>query len=283
MVSERQGDIRKEYGYDKRGNLTAILENGAWKKQYVYGVMNRLEEAVDVTGKQARYQYNGLGHRVGKQETDNLEPTKRISYLIDLTKEYHNLLEKTEDTNIQTYFWDGNVALYEENGRRNYYLQDDLGSPIRIEGEDGTLRETYGYGAFGEELYDIQGGIQPFGYTGYQRDSIAGTYYAQAREYNAGAGRFTGQDVIARVIEQPFSMNRYTYCFNMPMVLVDLNGAWPHVLVGAFVGATISAAMEIGTQLVTKGRIANVTAIAAAVAGGAVEGAVVAATGNVTL
>ena len=22
-------------------------------------------------------------------------------------------------------------------------------------------------------------------------------------------------------------MNRYTYCFNMPMVLVDLNGAWP--------------------------------------------------------
>lgn len=136
-------------------------------------------------------------------------------------------MEKTEDTNVQTYFWDGNVALYEENGRRNYYLQDDLGSPIRIEGEDGILQETYGYGAFGEELYDIQGGIQPFGYTGYQRDSVAGTYYAQAREYNARAGRFVGQDVIAGVIEKPFSMNRYTYCFNMPMVLVDLNGAWP--------------------------------------------------------
>ena len=25
--------------------------------------------------------------------------------------------------------------------------------------------------------------IQPFGYTIYQRDEIAGTYYAQAREY----------------------------------------------------------------------------------------------------
>ena len=68
MVSERQGEIRKEYGYDKRGNLTAVLENGTWKKQYVYGAMNRLEEAVDAAGKQARYQYNGLGHRVGKQE-----------------------------------------------------------------------------------------------------------------------------------------------------------------------------------------------------------------------
>ena len=54
LVSERQGEIRKEYGYDKRGNLTAILENGAWKKRYVYGAMNRLEEAVDAAGKQAR-------------------------------------------------------------------------------------------------------------------------------------------------------------------------------------------------------------------------------------
>lgn len=103
------------------------------------------------------------------------------------------------------------MAAFEEDGKRSYYLQDELGSPLRIEDELGLTRETYGYGAFGEELYSIQGIIQPFGYTGYQRDSIAGTYYAQAREYNAGAGRFTGQDVIAGVIEQPLSMNRYTY------------------------------------------------------------------------
>ena len=222
------GSVSREiYRYDRRGNLSQILKDGQVKNQYVYGAINRLEQAVNGSGAKANYLYNGLGHRVGKQEAENQEPMKRISYLIDLTKEYHNLLEKTEDTNVQTYFWDGNVALYEENGRRNYYLQDDLGSPIRIEGEDGILQETYGYGAFGEELYDIQGGIQPFGYTGYQRDSVAGTYYAQAREYNARAGRFVGQDVIAGVIEKPFSMNRYTYCFNMPMVLVDLNGAWP--------------------------------------------------------
>ncbi len=222
------GSVSREiYSYDRRGNLSQILKDGQVKNQYVYGAINRLEQAVNGSGAKANYLYNGLGHRVGKQEAENQEPMKRISYLIDLTKEYHNLLDKTEDTNIQTYFWDGNVALYEENGRRNYYLQDDLGSPIRIEGEDGTLRETYGYGAFGEDLYGTQERIQPFGYTGYQRDSIAGTYYAQAREYNAGAGRFTGQDIIAGVIEQPFSMNRYTYCFNTPMVLVDLNGLTP--------------------------------------------------------
>ena len=244
MVSERQGEIRKEYGYDKRGNLTAILENGAWKKQYVYGAMNRLEEAVDAAGKQARYQYNGLGHRVGKQEgvlpkekLEKLDPQRRvgmeignsrqITYTLDLTRQYHNLLERTEESQSQRYFWDGNVAAYEENGERNYYLQDELGSPLRIEDSAGTIKESYGYGAFGEDLYQNQGEMQPFGYTGYQRDEIAGTYYAQAREYLAESGRFAGQDLIAGFLDMPFSMNRYSYCFNTPMLLVDLGGAWP--------------------------------------------------------
>ena len=37
-------------------------------QQYVYGALNRLEEAVNQAGKAAKYQYNGLGHRVGKLE-----------------------------------------------------------------------------------------------------------------------------------------------------------------------------------------------------------------------
>ena len=53
----------------------------------------------------------------------------------------------------QTYFWDGNVATYEENGQRSFYLQDELGSPLRIEDETGRTRESYGYGVFGEDLY----------------------------------------------------------------------------------------------------------------------------------
>ena len=261
MVSERQGEIRKEYGYDKRGNLTAILENGAWKKQYVYGAMNRLEEAVDAAGKQARYQYNGLGHRVGKQEgvlpkekLEKLDPQRRvgmeignsrqITYTLDLTRQYYNLLEKTEESRSQRYFWDGNVAAYEENGERNYYLQDELGSPLRIEDSAGTIKESYGYGAFGEDLYQNQGEMQPFGYTGYQRDEIAGTYYAQAREYLAESGRFAGQDLIAGFMDLPFSMNRYSYCFNTPVVLVDLDGAWPKWI------TDIGGAIDEGVQWV---------------------------------
>ena len=241
MVSERQGKIRKEYGYDKRGNLTSILENGTWKKQYVYGAINRLEEAVDAAGKQARYQYNGLGHRVGKQEgvlpkekLEKLDPQRRIgmeignsrqiTYALDLTRQYHNLLERTEESKSQRYFWDGNVAAYEENGERNYYLQDELGSPLRIEDSAGTLLESYGYGAFGEDLYQNQGKIQPFGYTGYQRDEVSGTYYAQAREYLAESGRFAGQDIMTGTVKYPETFNLYKYSFNQPLKYIDPSG-----------------------------------------------------------
>ena len=96
----------------------------------------------------------------------------------------------------QTYFWDGNVATYEENGQRSFYLQDELGSPLRIEDETGRTRESYGYGVFGEDLYDNQGELQPFGYTEYQKDRVAGTYYAQAREYQPDVGRSQGMDRI---------------------------------------------------------------------------------------
>ena len=269
----------------------------------MYGALNRLEEAVDQAGKAAKYQYNGLGHRVGKLEGSlpaarmeqmekHLNPQSRIdmeignqrqiSYTIDLTREYHNLLERSEGDSTQTYFWDGNVASYEENGQRSFYLQDELGSPLRIEDETGRTRESYGYGAFGEDLYGNQGELQPFGYTGYQKDRVAGTYYAQAREYQADVARFQGQDVIKGFVEYPISLNNYGYCYNSPFILVDENGLFAHLIVGAVVGAVGGAV----TQLVSdafSGKLSSISTYVGAITGGAAGGAVLAGTGNVAL
>ena len=289
MVSEKHGEILRAYRYDKRGNLTGILENGAWKKQYVYGAINRLEEAVDAAGKQARYQYNGLGHRVGKQDgiipkekLEKLDPQNRIgmeignsrqiTYTLDLTRQYYNLLERTEENRSQRYFWDGNVAAYEENGEQNYYLQDELGSPLRIEDSVGILKESYGYGAFGEDLYQNQGKVQPFGYTGYQRDETAGTYYAQAREYLTENGRFAEQDLISGVIEYPDTFNQYSYCWNSPFDYVDYDGEFPTVVIGAGIGALVSGGFEIVKQIAS--RKFDVKSIVVATGKGLAKGAI---------
>lgn len=236
--------------YDKRGNLTETRKNGALTHQYIYGTLNRLEKTVNAAGETAKYQYHGLGHRGGKEII--LDPTKqlsgqsqkpdsRIDYLIDLTREYHNLLEKTEDGISQTYFWDGNVAAFEERGKRSYYLQDELGSPLRIEDELGLTRETYGYGAFGEDLYGNQGVLQVFGYTGYQRDNVAGTYYAQAREYSVETGRFCGRDIYPGIGYLPKSIHEYVYCQLNPLKYIDLNGKWITTLIGGIVGGVAGA------------------------------------------
>ena len=264
-------DVMNEetYAYDKRGNLSLILENGDIRDRYLYGALNRLEQAVNGKGEAAAYEYNGLGHRVGKTSgamegmagmqdkagngilkgTDVMDPLSRlkeqtirpetkIEYTIDLTRQYHNLLEKEERGNTQSYLWDGNVAgMREETGREScYYLQDELGSPIRLMDQNGELAESYGYDEFGQELYgdregtagrSMAGSIQPFGYTGYQYDKTAGTYYAQAREYCAELGRFAAVDTIKGFAAAPYTLNEYGYCWNNPMVLVDRNGAWP--------------------------------------------------------
>ncbi len=170
----------------------------------------------------------------------------------------------------------------------HYYFQDELGSPIRLMDKNGELAESYGYDEFGQELYwdreetagrSMTGSIQPFGYTGYQYDKTAGTYYAQAREYRAELGRFAGEDVIKGNLNTTFSFNSYVYCWNNPMIYNDLNGMWVNVVVGTAVGAVFG----IGAQFigdVISGEKPSVKKYVSAAVGGAVGGAVVGATGD---
>ncbi len=228
LVSWADALQEETYTYDKRGNLSLITADGALKNRYTYGAINRLEQAVNGNGEAASYTYNGLGHRVEKITG----PEAKIRYTIDLTKSYHNLLQKEEGGDIQTYLWDGGIAgIAGDNGRSGkYYLKDELGSPIRLTDESGELTETYGYDEFGQDLYGNQGVTQPFGYTGYQADRTAGTYYAQAREYKAELGRFAAVDTIKGTATAPYTLNEYGYCWSNPMMLVDLDGQWPQWL-----------------------------------------------------
>ena len=100
--------------------MTQIAEDGVIKNQYVYGAFNRLEQAVNAKGDMAKYTYNGLGHRIGTSigqpqvpsmvsgnpqdllQQQIMSPETQIRYTVDLTKEYHNLLQKEENSQTQT-------------------------------------------------------------------------------------------------------------------------------------------------------------------------------------
>ncbi|MDE6949627.1 MAG: hypothetical protein K2P64_01710 [Lachnospiraceae bacterium] len=228
LVSRADAVSEETYAYDKRGNLNLIMENGALKNRYTYGTLNRLEQTVNGKGETATYQYNGLGYRTGKcVRGSGPVPERQIQYTIDLTRQYYNLLQKEEGGMTQTYLWDGNVAGMTDGTEHRYYLQDDLGSPIRLLNGSGELTESYGYDEFGQDLYGNQGTVQPFGYTGYQHDGIAETYFAQMREYKPELGRFAGQDIIKGFVIAPYTLNEYGYCWGNPLKWVDINGKEP--------------------------------------------------------
>ena len=75
-------------------------------------------------------------------------------------------------------------------------------------------------------------------------EAAGGLYFAQARRYDAGAGRFVSEDKIAGFTALPQTLNRYSYCWNQPMEHVDLNGRFPWLIVVAIVAVTAAVAVD---------------------------------------
>ena len=273
LIKEGGLQGNKTYEYDKRGNLIGITDRGKRVRAYEYDITGRLGLSYSKSGKARSYSYDGLGNRIGFKEYEKqigygedglkiileenlseLTPSYEESYILDRTKAYHNLLQnkttKRGSQAIQSYIWDFNVAYMEEGEKEFIYLQDELGSTIRLLEQGGESQVVYGYDEFGEDTYNTQGQIQPFGYTGYRYDNVADTYFAQAREYMPGVGRFAGEDWIKGSIEQPFSLNQYGYCFGNPEKFVDLDGKVPTIAIGAGIGAVFGFIGGVSSEII---------------------------------
>ena len=102
-----------------------------------------------------------------------------------------------------------------------FYLQDHLGSPIRIVG--GEVNQPLSYDSFGVEGHSpsIDKFVNPFGFTRYQRENVGGMLYAQARYYMPQQGRFNTEDGARD------GLNWYEYARSNPLRFVDPSGMRP--------------------------------------------------------
>lgn len=66
-----------------------------------------------------------------------------IRYIIDLTRSYHNQLQKEEKKSTQIYLWNRNVTGVAEDGNvcERYYFQDEIGSLIRLMNKNRKMAE----------------------------------------------------------------------------------------------------------------------------------------------
>jgi RHS repeat-associated protein len=96
------------------------------------------------------------------------------------------------------------------------------------------------YDEFGVPLVEAGGDLgNPFGFTGYQMDSVSGLYYAQARYYEPQTGRFTARDIhwhpgnmiygdnnspVPGLLSIRQAGNLYAYCVQNPLIYIDFTG-----------------------------------------------------------
>jgi RHS repeat-associated protein len=94
-----------------------------------------------------------------------------------------------------------------------------------------------------------------YGYNAEDTDYSTGLQYLRARYYEFTMGRFVQKDEFKGDFTRPKTFNRYTYCYNSPVILSDPSGYIAMLvagLIGAAVGAVVGAATEIVPKLIKK-------------------------------
>jgi RHS repeat-associated protein len=147
-----------------------------------------------------------------------------------------------------------NLIASVENNAPSYYLYNAHGDVVQLTNSTGTVTKEYDYDAFGNEQTPSATDQNPFRYCGEYLDSEMDTYYLRARYYNPVAGRFLSEDSVRAkhinifdsynnyqdiqlsggvyidwtkgqyIVDDPLSLNLYTYTYNNPVTFKDPSG-----------------------------------------------------------
>ncbi|MFZ5353381.1 MAG: RHS repeat-associated core domain-containing protein, partial [Bacillota bacterium] len=117
-----------------------------------------------------------------------------------------------------------NLISAEINGAKNFYLYNAHGDVEQLTSSIGDVIKDYEYDAFGVEQNIDPNDSNPFRYCGEYFDKETGTIYLRARYYDPAIGRFISEDSYLGRIEDPLSLNLYTYCHNNPIIFEDPSG-----------------------------------------------------------
>ncbi|WP_228745458.1 RHS repeat-associated core domain-containing protein, partial [Paenibacillus sp. S150] len=95
---------------------------------------------------------------------------------------------------------------------------------VQIVNTGGAVVNNYTYDEWGNITSQVEGISNSFKYTGEVYDAETGLYYLRARYYDPGMGRFLNEDTYEGQIDNPLSLNLYTYVSNNPLIYSDPTG-----------------------------------------------------------
>ena len=127
------------------------------------------------------------------------------------------------------------------------------------------------YSAYGELLTEKTSG---YGYNGEYYDAATGMLNLRARQYEPAQARFCQYDPLRGSVFAPQSLNRYLYCWNDPVDIIDPSGKLGILgilAIGALVGGVIGGAASIIEQK-SQGQKINWGEVGRSAVGGATAG-----------
>jgi len=200
------------YLYDANGNM--VSGHG---KTLEYDAENRLS-SFTYARQTTTFAYDGDGGRVKKASSSGT--TTYVGSLYEV---------RPDGSTVNHIFLGSNriasVTSPQGGGDRtaSYYHSDHLGSSNVITndlGEQVSLCEYTPYGKIAKETGSFS---TPYKFTGKELDST-GLYFYGARYYDPELGRFIQADTLVVHPNDPQDLNRYAYCRNNPLNLVDPTG-----------------------------------------------------------
>ncbi|MGD9159118.1 MAG: toxin TcdB middle/N-terminal domain-containing protein, partial [Desulfobacteraceae bacterium] len=256
----------QDYHYDLAGNMIKKEGIGGWEVLTWESDYNRPR----MRPQTVRFDYEVAG--VGQRNILNNQDNKpiQISYKGNTTTLTYdgtgNRIKKVSGSETVIYvggifelrngqamshiFADGKKIVTLSNGKEYYTHSDHLGSTSVVTDETGTIVEEIGYLPFGATLFrNVFNGStweSAYRFTGQEFDEEYHLYNYGARLYDPIMCRFIAPDTIVPNWTNPQSLNRYSYCYNNPLIYVDPSG---HIgfLAAVFMGAWIGGSVAILT------------------------------------
>jgi RHS repeat-associated protein len=213
------------YGYDAAGNMTRDNSGTA----YVYDAENRISSTLGFT-----YLYDADGNRVQKTNGNTTPATGTLYWSMS-----PGIVAESDlagNPQAEYIFFDGErVARKDFPGNTvSYYLSDHLKTASVITDATGTIKSESDYYPWGGELQFTNGDSNHYKFTGKERDAESGLDYFGARHYSNQLGRFITPDwsnspdpVPYSDLDDPQSLNRFSYVRNIPTSNIDEDGHLP--------------------------------------------------------